>query len=59
MLEAQKGGSVVKKLTPIKAIRQKCLDCCCWSYEEVKKCEMVECTLHPYRLGKRPKVGAS
>ena len=48
----------MKKLTPIKAIRQKCLDCSGWQASEVKLCTMVECTLYPYRMGKRPKDGS-
>ena len=45
----------MKRLTPIKAIRAKCLDCSGGSSNEVKLCEMTECSLYPYRLGKRPK----
>lgn len=43
------------KLTPIKAIRAKCLDCCCGSSNEVRACKNEECALHEYRFGKRPK----
>jgi len=43
-----------KKLTPIKAIRQKCLDCCADSSLEVKLCEMTNCSLHRFRLGRNP-----
>lgn len=43
-----------KKLTPIKAIRAKCLDCCCGSAHEVKLCPIEDCSLYPYRLGKNP-----
>lgn len=42
------------QLTPLKAIRAKCLDCSNGSYSDVNKCPVVECTLHPYRFGKRP-----
>lgn len=45
-----------KKLTPIKAIRNKCLDCCCYQPSEVKLCNCVDCSLYPYRMGKKPKV---
>ena len=38
----------------LKAIREKCLDCCCNSSLEVKLCSISECPLHPYRLGKNP-----
>lgn len=44
------------KLTPIKAIRQKCLECSSFQPSEVRKCEIAECPLYPYRLGKRPKL---
>lgn len=44
----------MKPLTPIRAIRKKCLDCCCGSVKEVRLCPVEACTLHPYRLGKRP-----
>ena len=41
-------------MTPMKAIRAKCLDCCCGNANEVRLCPCVECTLYPYRLGKNP-----
>lgn len=44
-----------KKLTPIKAIRAKCLDCCAGSQKEVALCVIEKCALFPYRFGKRPK----
>ena len=40
--------------TPIKAIRAKCLDCCCGSTKEVRLCPVIECALYPYRFGRRP-----
>ena len=43
------------KLTPIKAIRLKCLDCCCGSANEVRLCNLKKCPLYPYRFGKRPR----
>ncbi len=43
------------KLTRTKAIRLKCLDCCCGVSSEVKLCTCVTCPLYPYRLGKSPK----
>lgn len=36
------------KLTPIKAIRKKCLECCCGQTKEVRKCVIKTCTLYPY-----------
>lgn len=43
------------KRTPIKAIRAKCLDCCCGQVSEVRLCEANDCPLWEYRMGKRPK----
>lgn len=43
-----------KHITPLKAIRVKCLDCCCGSSSEVKRCTVENCMLHPYRSGKNP-----
>jgi hypothetical protein len=40
--------------TPLKAIREKCLDCCCGSAAEVRKCVAVDCALWPYRMGTNP-----
>lgn len=39
---------------PVKAIRAKCLDCCCGNSNEVKLCPAEECALHPFRFGKNP-----
>lgn len=35
-----------------KAIRAKCLECCCGNAAEVRRCRMVDCGLWPYRLGR-------
>ncbi len=43
------------KLTPIQAIRKKCLDCQENHYSLVRNCEIKDCPLYPYRLGKRLK----
>jgi hypothetical protein len=42
-------------LTPIKAIRKKCLECTSNQYKTVRLCEEKECPLHDYRMGKRPR----
>lgn len=39
------------KLTPMQAIRKKCLDCCCGSRAEVKRCPCVDCPLYYFRNG--------
>ncbi len=44
-----------KKLTPMRAIRAKCLDCCCWQPSEVRLCTTKQCPLYSYRMGHRPK----
>ena len=44
-------------MTPMKAIRAKCLDCCCGQAKEVRLCPVQKCPLYPYRFGKRPRVG--
>ena len=43
------------KLTPVKAIRKKCLDCCNGQQMEVRLCELKNCPLYSYRMGHRPK----
>ncbi len=42
------------ELTPMKAIRAKCLDCAGGKPAEVTKCHITDCTLYPYRFGTRP-----
>lgn len=43
------------RLTPIKAIRAKCLECCNGQVKEVRFCPIKRCALYEYRLGHRPK----
>ena len=38
------------RLSPMKAIRFKCLDCTNWQPKEVKLCKVPDCPLFPYRL---------
>jgi len=43
------------RLTPLKAIRKKCLKWCSNnSYKEVECCPIKDCPLYPYRFGKNP-----
>jgi hypothetical protein len=44
----------MRKLSVLKAIRVKCLDCCCGSNTEVKLCPSEKCALWIYRFGKNP-----
>ena len=45
----------MEKMTPIKSIRAKCLDCMCGNTAEVRRCPCKDCALYPYRMGHRPK----
>lgn len=42
-------------LTPLRAIRKKCMECTCNAPTDIAKCTVTDCTLWPYRLGKRPR----
>lgn len=42
------------KTSPLKAIREKCIECCCGSSTEVKECTAQKCPIYPYRFGKNP-----
>ena len=44
----------MKHITPVKAIRTKCLDCTAGQYKEIKECPCPDCPLYPFRLGKNP-----
>ncbi len=41
-----------ERFTRGKAIRLKCLDCCCGSTAEVRRCSSVKCPLWRYRMGR-------
>lgn len=45
----------MKNLTPMRAIRQKCLNCCCYQPKEVTLCTATSCPLYAFRTGHRPK----
>ena len=47
------------KITPMRAIRKKCLDCSNHQYKEVRLCPVELCPLWVYRHGRKPKVGGS
>lgn len=42
-------------LSPMKAIRAKCLECCDGSSIEVNACVVYDCPLFQYRFGRNPK----
>ena len=39
---------------PLKALRERCLDCCCGSASEVRQCVSVDCPSWPFRMGTNP-----
>ena len=43
-----------REKNPLKALRARCLDCCCGSATEVRKCVSIDCPSWPFRLGKNP-----
>lgn len=42
------------KMSVLKAIKEKCLDCSGGDRNEVKHCLVTQCKLYPYRQGKNP-----
>lgn len=42
----------MKKLTPLKAIRAKCIDCSGFQMKEVRNCQHADCSLYSLRMGK-------
>ena len=42
---------VDEPLRPLKAMRTKCKECC-GSNPEVRECQIFDCSLYPYRMGK-------
>ncbi len=47
-----------KQMSPMAAIRLKCLDCCSGQPSEVRLCESVKCALWAFRAGKHPFTSA-
>jgi hypothetical protein len=41
-------------MSPMKAVRVRCLDCCAGSPDEVRKCQAVLCPSWPFRMGTNP-----
>jgi hypothetical protein len=50
--ELQELGHV--PMSPLSALRARCLDCCAGSADEVKKCMAVGCASWPFRMGVNP-----
>lgn len=46
--------SLPKRISPLKAIRLKCLDCSAGQCAEVRYCTIHDCPLYAFRQGKNP-----
>lgn len=42
---------MTKRMTPLKSIRLKCLDCCAYQLAEVRLCPTINCPLFNFRSG--------
>ena len=49
----------MERVSRSKAIRLKCIDCCCGNMAEVRRCPVASCPLWRYRMGKEVKDDAS
>lgn len=49
----------MERLTPLKAIRAKCIDCCCGNTFEVRECPCEDCPLWAFRDGHNPNIQLS
>ena len=41
-------------MNPLRAVREKCLDCTCQQPIEVKECTVKMCALYHFRMGTNP-----
>ena len=46
----------MERVTHAKAIRLKCLDCCCGQSAEVRRCHLESCPLWRYRMGREVSI---
>lgn len=44
-----------QKLSPLQAIRQKCLECMMFESAQVRECDITNCPNYQYRFGKNPR----
>lgn len=44
------------RVSPLRALRLKCLDCCNDSAQEVRLCTAVDCPSWPFRMGRNPRL---
>lgn len=54
MREEISSKNLTQLTSPLKAIRQKCLDCVWGNATEVRLCPSESCPLFPFRFGKNP-----
>jgi hypothetical protein len=47
-----KTGLKTVNLNRRRAVREKCLNCSCWSAKEVTDCKFKDCPLYPFREGR-------
>lgn len=45
----------MERISRSKAIRMKCIDCCCGNMAEVRKCPTTHCPLWRFRMGREIK----
>ena len=53
-IRTKDGGLEQVVLTPLRAIRRHCLECCGWQWSLVRTCTSKNCPVFPYRMGHRP-----
>jgi Zn-finger protein len=46
-----KSGLKIFSLNRRRAVREKCLNCSCWSVKDVENCKFHDCPLYPFRSG--------
>ncbi len=54
MSVAELGELGHKRMSPLKALRARCIDCCAGSRHEVLLCTAVTCPAWPFRMGANP-----
>lgn len=45
----------MKELTPLRAIRMKCMECAAGHPKQIRYCAITNCPLYMYRFGHNPK----
>lgn len=53
-LKEQIQNANIEKIPILKAVRLKCLECCCGQRLVVEQCICTDCSLWPFRLGINP-----